>query len=61
MPVHTDFVKNNEQYAATFGEKGALPLAPGKKLAIGEQDTGISILFEFNFILLVTCMDARIK
>ncbi|GJE85917.1 carbonic anhydrase [Phanerochaete sordida] len=34
MPAHTDFVENNAQYAAAFGEKGALPLKPGKKLAI---------------------------
>lgn len=34
--AHADFVKNNAEYAATFGEKGALPLKPGKKLAIGE-------------------------
>ena len=35
MPAHTDFVKNNEEYVAAFGEKGALPLKPGKQLAIG--------------------------
>ncbi|EKM60802.1 uncharacterized protein PHACADRAFT_246953 [Phanerochaete carnosa HHB-10118-sp] len=34
MVVHADFVKNNEEYAATFGEKSSLPLAPAKKLAI---------------------------
>lgn len=35
MPVHETFVDNNASYVASFGEKGALPLAPGKKLAIG--------------------------
>ena len=37
MPAHQEWVENNDQYAATFGEKGALPLKPGKKLAIGEN------------------------
>ncbi|KAF7792492.1 hypothetical protein EIP86_003533 [Pleurotus ostreatoroseus] len=34
MPAHQEWVENNSQYAATFGEKGELPLHPGKKLAI---------------------------
>ncbi|THH02517.1 hypothetical protein EW026_g335 [Hermanssonia centrifuga] len=34
MPAHQEWVENNNQYAATFGEKGELPLAPAKKLAI---------------------------
>ena len=41
MPAHTEFLKKNEQYTATFGDKGALPLKPGKKLAIGES-SGLS-------------------
>lgn len=36
MPAHQEWVENNDRYAAAFGEKSALPLAPGKKLAIGE-------------------------
>ena len=36
MPVHNDFVAKNAPYVATFGEKAALPLKPGKKLAIGK-------------------------
>ena len=36
MPVHDQFVNGNALYAANFGEKGALPLKPAKKLAIGE-------------------------
>lgn len=35
MPAHQEWVENNDRYAAAFGEKSALPLAPGKKLAIG--------------------------
>lgn len=34
MPTHPEFVAKNDEYAATFGEKGALPLKPGKQLAI---------------------------
>ncbi|KIP06932.1 hypothetical protein PHLGIDRAFT_24325 [Phlebiopsis gigantea 11061_1 CR5-6] len=34
MAVHETFVKNNAEYVATFGDKGTLPLKPGKKLAI---------------------------
>ncbi|KAI0095282.1 carbonic anhydrase [Irpex rosettiformis] len=34
MPVHKDFVAKNTPYVETFGEKAALPLKPGKKLAI---------------------------
>ena len=48
MPAHQDWPKNNSKYAATFGEKSALPLAPGKKLAIGEsyfclQDSSVKL------------------
>lgn len=35
MSAHKDFVKANEAYAASFGEKGELPLPPSKKLLIG--------------------------
>ena len=35
MAAH-NFVKNNAEYVETFGEKGALPLKPAKKLAIGK-------------------------
>lgn len=35
-PVHKDFVAKNAPYVESFGEKGAIPLKPGKKLAIGE-------------------------
>ncbi len=40
MPAHQEWVENNNQYAATFGEKGELPLAPAKKLAIGKFMSG---------------------
>ncbi|KAI0803116.1 carbonic anhydrase [Irpex lacteus] len=33
-PVHKDFVAKNAPYVESFGEKGAIPLKPGKKLAI---------------------------
>ncbi|EPT01634.1 hypothetical protein FOMPIDRAFT_1029646 [Fomitopsis schrenkii] len=32
--MSAEFVKANEQYVAGFGEKGALPILPAKKLAI---------------------------
>lgn len=43
MPVHNDFVAKNAPYVATFGEKAALPLKPGKKLAIGKFISKIRI------------------
>lgn len=43
MSAYKDFAKPNEEYVATFGDKGKLPLPPSKKL------------------LIITCMDARIK
>lgn len=62
MAAHTDFAKNNEEYAATFGEKGTLPLKPGKKLAIGEyQLISRSLTSLMAPMAAVTCMDARIK
>ncbi|KAJ6515407.1 carbonic anhydrase [Mycena sanguinolenta] len=33
-PQHTEFVQRNEPYVASFGDKGALPMPPGKKLLI---------------------------
>lgn len=45
-----DFVKNNAEYAATFGEKGALPLKPGKKLAIGQWSSPWMSLWHANVI-----------
>lgn len=35
-PQHTEFAKRNEQYVANFGDKGSLPMPPGKKLIIGD-------------------------
>ncbi|KAJ7639271.1 carbonic anhydrase, partial [Roridomyces roridus] len=35
MPTqHTEFVKANEPYATSFGDKASLPMPPGKKLLI---------------------------
>ncbi|KAH9912250.1 carbonic anhydrase [Epithele typhae] len=34
MSAHKDFVKPNEAYVASFGDKGNLPLPPSKKLLI---------------------------
>jgi len=35
MPsAHVDFLKHNSEYVANFGDKGDLPLPPGKKIAI---------------------------
>ncbi|KAI0706060.1 carbonic anhydrase [Cytidiella melzeri] len=34
MPAHEDFLAKNAPYVESFGEKGALPLLPAKKLAI---------------------------
>ncbi|KAK7062146.1 carbonic anhydrase [Favolaschia claudopus] len=31
---HTEFSKRNEQYVASFGDKGSLPMPPGRKLII---------------------------
>ncbi|KAJ6560429.1 carbonic anhydrase [Mycena capillaripes] len=33
-PQHTEFVKRNEQYVASFGDKGNLAMPPAKKLII---------------------------
>ncbi|KAF7352384.1 Carbonic anhydrase [Mycena venus] len=33
-PQHTEFVKRNEQYVASFGDKGNLAIPPAKKLII---------------------------
>lgn len=37
MSVHKLFEKANEAYVATFGDRGSLPMPPGKKLAIGKD------------------------
>ncbi|RPD81664.1 carbonic anhydrase [Lentinus tigrinus ALCF2SS1-7] len=34
MSAHKDFIKANERYVASFGDKGKLPLPPAKKLLI---------------------------
>ncbi|KAI1797562.1 carbonic anhydrase [Ganoderma leucocontextum] len=34
MSAYKDFAKHNEAYVASFGDKGNLPLPPGKKLLI---------------------------
>ena len=36
MSAYQDFAKANDEYVATFGDKGNLPLPPSKKLLIGE-------------------------
>lgn len=63
MAVHEEFVKNNAEYVATFGDKGALPLKPGKKLAIGQPlyCTHGSFDNADPKHVTVTCMDARLK
>ncbi len=35
MSAYKDFKQHNEAYVANFGDKGNLPLPPGKKLLIG--------------------------
>jgi carbonic anhydrase len=35
MSAHKDFVKANEQYVASFGDKGSLSIVPAKKLVVG--------------------------
>ena len=37
MSAYQDFAKANDEYVATFGDKGNLPLPPSKKLLIGER------------------------
>lgn len=64
MPLHEEFVGKNALYAADFGEKGALPLKPAKKLAIGQcvaASTSHAPLTDWLSLRTVTCMDARIK
>ena len=34
MSAHTEFAKHNDAYVDNFGDKGSLPLPPGKKLII---------------------------
>jgi len=34
MPQHTEFLKDNEQYVASFGDKGSLAMPPARKLII---------------------------
>ncbi|KAJ7285302.1 carbonic anhydrase [Mycena rebaudengoi] len=34
MPQHTEFVKRNEPYVASFGDKGSLAMPPAKQLTI---------------------------
>ncbi|KAF8214053.1 carbonic anhydrase [Mycena galopus ATCC 62051] len=33
-PQHTEFLKDNEQYVASFGDKGSLAMPPARKLII---------------------------
>ncbi|KAF7332464.1 Carbonic anhydrase [Mycena kentingensis (nom. inval.)] len=34
MPQHTEFAAKNAKYVASFGDKGSLPMPPGKKLIV---------------------------
>ena len=34
MTVTDDLLKNNDSYVESFGDKGELPLPPGKKVAV---------------------------
>lgn len=57
---HTTFKSENDKYISTFGDKGSLPLPPGKHLAVGEWMFS-SLLPRYLNICTVTCMDARIE
>lgn len=43
MSAYKDFTKHNDVYVANFGDKGNLPLPPGKKLLIGMSFVPVSI------------------
>ncbi|PVG02051.1 carbonic anhydrase [Serendipita vermifera] len=43
---YKSFPSANDNYTSQFGDKGSLPLPPGKKLTIGKTE--------------ITCMDARL-
>ena len=58
---YKDFEKGNLSYVEDFGEKGRLPIPPGKKLAVGSSSLHIAMRVRFIKTNVVTCMDARLQ
>ncbi|KAJ7223942.1 hypothetical protein C8J57DRAFT_1253270 [Mycena rebaudengoi] len=45
MAQHTEFVKGNKTYVASFGGKGGLAMPPSKQLLIGEKELHTHVPF----------------
>ena len=43
MAAADSFIEANKSYVASFGDKGSLPLPPGKRLTIGKTTLSVGM------------------